>query len=105
VTPPTTALVAGASLVAGFAVAQVTGVRALCGAVLLVAVAVCAVQWRRQAGTGSSAALVAGYLALFVGSHVLARGIGAWPSVLLVALLMTAASLYATCFAPTRTGS
>jgi apolipoprotein N-acyltransferase len=105
VTPPTTALVAGGSLALGFAVAQVTGVRELGGAVLVAAVAVCAVQWRRQAGTGAAAALVAVYAALFVGSHLLARAVGGWPAVVLVSLVMVVASLYATCYAPLRARS
>ena len=104
-TPQATALVAGASLAVGFGVAQASGVRALGGLVLLAAVAVCAVQWRRQAGTGAAAALVAVYAALFAGSHLLARAVGAWPSVAVVSLLMVAASLYATCFSPVRSRS
>jgi hypothetical protein len=102
VTPQSTALLAGGSLVVGFAVAQATGAREAGGAVLLAALAVCAVQWRRQAGALAATALVAVYVALFVASHLLARGVGGWPSVVLVSLAMTAASLYATCFAPVR---
>ena len=97
-TPPGTALLAGGSLVAGFAVAQVTGVRALGGLVLLVAVAVCAVQWRSHAGVVPAVALTAAYAGLFVGAHLLAGVLGAWPSVVLVAVVMAAASLLTTCW-------
>jgi len=85
VTPAPTALLAGGSLVAGFAVADLTGLRALGGVVLLVAAAVCALQWRRLAGLPAAAALVLVYAAAFAGAHPLARLVGAWPSVVLVA--------------------
>lgn len=85
------ALLAGASLVAGFAVAELTGVRALGGLVLVAAALVCVLGWRRS-GPLVAAGLVALYLALFVASHVLAGPLGAWPSVLLVSVAMAAAS-------------
>ena len=101
-TPIGTAALAGGSLVAGFAVAELTGVRSLGGAVLLAAVAWCAVQWRRQAGAVAAAGLVVGYAALFVAAHLLARVLPAWPAVVLVAVAMAAASLWVTCLAPAR---
>ncbi|MFD9123721.1 hypothetical protein [Kitasatospora sp. NPDC059571] len=55
-----------------------------------------AVQWRRQAGPGTAAALTGLYLAAFGGSHPLAKRIGAWPSVLTVAGVVAAASVVAT---------
>lgn len=79
-----TAVVAALSLVAGFAVAELTGVRALGGLVLVAAVAWCALRWRRRSAA-VAAALVALYLLAFVASHLLADALGAWPSVLLVA--------------------
>lgn len=80
-----TSLVAAGSLAAGFAVAQATGVRPLGGVLLLVGGGWCGYQWWRTAGPGP--ALVAGgtYAAAFVGSHPLAKSIGAWPSVAVVA--------------------
>jgi hypothetical protein len=94
VTAPTafvpTALVSALSLVVGYAVAAGTGVRALGGVVLLVALVWCVVQWRAMAGTRTAAALAASYLVLFVVSHLLALAIGAWPSVLVVAVVMGA---------------
>lgn len=94
--PPAVSALAAASLVAGFAVAQLTGVRALGGLVLVAAAAVCAVHWRATAGTATVAALVALYVGAFVGSHLLARAVGAWPAVLLVAAVVGGASLLAT---------
>lgn len=89
-------LVAAGSLVVGFAVAQITGVRSLGGLVLLAAAAWCCLQWRRAAGWPVAAALVLLYVAAFVASHVLAGAIGAWPSVLTVAAVVGLASLAAT---------
>jgi hypothetical protein len=77
--------VASISIVAGFAVAEATGVRALGGAVLALALAWCALRWRRDVGTGRAAALAGLYLAGFAGAHVLADVIGSWPAVLVVA--------------------
>ncbi len=85
-----TAAVAPLSLLAGFGVAQLSGVRALGGLVLVLAVAWCAVRWTRRSRL-VAVALVGLYLAAFVGSHLLARVIGAWPSVLLVAAVVGAA--------------
>jgi len=83
-----TALVSALSLVVGYAVAAGTGVRALGGVVLLVALAWCVLRWRARAGTPTAAGLAAAYVVLFVVSHLLARAIGAWPSVLAVAAAM-----------------
>jgi hypothetical protein len=88
-----TALVAAGSLVAGFAVAEATGVRALGGGVLLVAVAWCARAWHRRGGARRAALLTVAYLAAFVGSHLLARAVGAWPAVLLAAAAVGALAL------------
>jgi hypothetical protein len=89
-------LVAAGSLVLGFAVAQVTGVRSLGGLVLLAAASWCFLQWRRAAGWPVAVGLVLLYVAAFVASHVLARAVGAWPSVLTVAAVVGLASLAAT---------
>ncbi len=82
-----TAVVAPLSLLLGFGVAQLTGVRALGGVVLVVAVAWCARLWARRS-VATAVALVVLYVASFVASHLLARVIGAWPSVLVVAVLV-----------------
>lgn len=82
--------VAALTLVLGYLVADLTGVRALGGVVLVIGVGICAWQWRRQVGIGRTALLVGVFLALFVGSHLLALAIGAWPAVLTVAAVMWA---------------
>ena len=91
-TTPTvpTGAVAALALVLGYLVADLTGVRALGGVLLLVGLVVCAVQWRRRVGTGRTVLLVGVFVALFVVSHLLARAVGAWPSVLTVAAVMWA---------------
>jgi hypothetical protein len=95
-TPLRTAAVAAGSLVAGYAGARFSGIRPLGGVVLLAGAGVCGREWLRQAGTGTTVALLAVYVAAFAGSHPLARLIGAWPSVLTVAAAVGAASLAAT---------
>jgi thiol:disulfide interchange protein len=84
--------IAGASLIAGFAVADVTGVRPLGGLVLLAAAAWLVLRWRERAGTGRAVALLGLYGALFVVSHVLGDVLGTWGAVLTVAIVMTAAT-------------
>ena len=83
--------IAGLSLVAGFAVADVTGVRPLGGLVLLVAAAWLAIVWRRRIGLARTAALLGLYAALFVVSHVVADALGTWGAVLTVAAVMAVA--------------
>lgn len=85
---PAPALVAAASLVLGFAVADVTGVRPLGGLVLFAAALWCALQWKARRGLPVALALVALYLALFALSHTLGDHIGAWPAVVTVAAVM-----------------
>ncbi len=80
-----TAPVAALSLVAGFAVADASGIRALGGIVLLAAVLWCARRWRRQAGIAVAVLLIASYAAAFAASHVLGDALGAWPAVFTVA--------------------
>ena len=84
-----TAVLAGLTLVVGFAVAQVTDVRALGGAVLLAGVGWCAVR-ARGAGWWRVLLVVLTGAVCFVASHLLAPHLGAWPSVLLVALVLGA---------------
>ncbi|MFC3689715.1 hypothetical protein [Aquipuribacter hungaricus] len=87
-----TAVVAAGSLVVGFAVAQATDVRALGGVVLVAGAAWCGRHWVRRQGPVTATALLVGYAGGFVGSHLLAREIGAWPSVLTVAGAVGAAA-------------
>ena len=83
-TLPRTALLAAGSLIAGFAVADLSGIRALGGAVLVVGGALCAREWRRSVGLARATGLTAVFVGAFVLSHPLAKQIGAWPSVLAV---------------------
>jgi hypothetical protein len=78
--------VAAVSLVAGFAVADVTGVRPLGGLVLAAALLWCGLRWRATVGLGRAVALAGFYLAGFAVSHRLADTLGAWGSVTAVAV-------------------
>jgi hypothetical protein len=93
--------IAAGSLVAGFAVAQATGVRPLGGVVLVAGCGWCALRWRERAGRTRTAALVGIYLLAFAGSHGLAHAIGSWPAVG-VAAAVTGASAWALADAPRR---
>ncbi|CAM5792403.1 hypothetical protein [Cellulomonas persica] len=86
-----TALIAALSLVAGFAVAQATDVRALGGAVLAAGAAWCVGRSWRTAGALRVLVVVLLGAIGFVASHLLARTpLGPWPSVLLVAAALGA---------------
>lgn len=89
--PPTWPVAAG-SLLLGFAVADVSGVRALGGIVLFGAALWCGLRWRRDVGLGRAVGLVVLYLVAFALSHVLGHAIGAWPAVAVVSALMGAAA-------------
>ncbi len=93
--------VAGSALIAGFGVAQVTGVRPLGGAVLLAGGAWCARRWLREAGAARAGGLVVLMAGAFVASHLLAKAIGPWPAVL-VAASVTSAAAWALADAGTR---
>ena len=86
------AVVAASGLVGGYGVARWTKKRPLGGAVLAVAGAAAAQQWRKQAGSTAAGVLSAAYVAAFAGSHPLAKKVGAWPSVLGVAGAVALAS-------------
>ena len=74
-------MVAAATFLAGFGVAELTGVRAIGGLVLIGGGAWCARTALQIAGPVAAVALVAIALALFVVSHPLGHAIGAWPAV------------------------
>jgi hypothetical protein len=73
--------VAALSLAAGFAVADLTGVRPLGGVVLFAAALWCGLRWKATAGLGVALALVAVYLLGFAVSHPLGDRLGAWGAV------------------------
>lgn len=79
---------AAAAFLAGFGVAELTGVRAIGGLVLLAGGAWCVRAAYRLAGGPATVALVVVALALFVVSHLLGDVIGAWPAVVLSAALV-----------------
>jgi hypothetical protein len=87
--PPSWPVAAG-SLVAGFAIAQATGVRPLGGIALALGAGWCTLRWRQRSGPRRAGALLALYVAVFAGSHGLAEVIGAWPSVAVAAGVMGA---------------
>ncbi|QCQ92310.1 hypothetical protein [Rhodococcus sp. SGAir0479] len=80
-----TSALAAAGLVGGYAVARQTGNRQLGGAVLAAVGGVCTYSWAQSSGAGRAAALLGTYVAAFGGSHPLAKKIGAWQSVGVVA--------------------
>lgn len=87
-TAPTVAV----GLIAGFGVAEVTDVRALGGVVLAGAGIAAGLAWLKRDGAPTTVALSAVYLGGFAGSHVLAKDIGAWPSVFAVSAVSAVAS-------------
>jgi hypothetical protein len=91
--PPraTLPLAAAATFLAGFGVAELTGVRALGGVVLLAGGVWCARLAYRLAGAGPTSALLVIALGLFVASHPLGHLIGAWPAVVVSAGLAAVA--------------
>jgi hypothetical protein len=89
-------LIAPLSLVVGFGVADVTGVRPLGGIVLFLAALWCGLEWRRTRGLGIALGLVAVYLLAFGLSHPLGKAIEPWPAVVLVSLVVGAVTWAAT---------
>ena len=87
-----TAPTAAFGLMAGFGVAEVTGVRALGGVILAAAGIAAGLTWLERDGGRTTTALSTIYLGGFVGSHLLAKEIGAWPSVFAVSAVSAAAS-------------
>ena len=87
-----TSVLAGATLVAGFGAAQATDNRTLGGVVLLAGAAACGYLWWRESGARGALVSEAVFFAAFAGSHALAKPMGAWPSVAVVAIATTASS-------------
>jgi predicted MFS family arabinose efflux permease len=83
-------LVAAATFVAGFGVAELTGVRAIGGLVLVAGGIWCGRLAVPIVGRRVTVALLAIALALFVLSHPLGKAIGAWPAVFVTATLVGA---------------
>lgn len=82
-----TAVIAAVTLVAGFGAAQASGIRWLGGAVLMAGLLWCVARSLRPAGVARVAGAGAVALLAFAGSHLLADSLGAWPAVLLAALV------------------
>lgn len=81
---------AAAGLVAGFALAQGTGVRWVGAVVVLGVAAACLVLAVPRAGWWRALVVVAVGAVVFVLSHVLADPLGAWPAVLVAAAVLGA---------------
>jgi hypothetical protein len=77
--------VVAVSLVLGFGVAQLSGVRWVGGVVLVVAGLWCALRIWRQRGIGPTVLVGVVYVAAFAVSHPLGAAIGTWPAVLVAA--------------------
>ena len=92
----TAALLAAATLIVGFAVASLTGNRALGGVVLIAGGAGCALVWWRLAGPLRAIAAVAVAGVAFVVSHPLGAVMTSWGAVLLVSVLTAIAAYYIT---------
>ncbi len=86
--PHPTWIVAPLSLILGFGVADLTGVRPLGGVVLFLAALWCGLEWRRERGLPVALLLVAVYLLAFGLSHPLGKQVGTWPSVFAVSAIV-----------------
>ena len=76
-----TALLAATGLIGGFAVAVISGSRALGGVVLVIFGVACIAIWLRRDGRQTATMLTMAALGAFALSHVLGLVIGAWPAV------------------------
>ncbi len=85
-------LVAAATFFAAFGAAELTGVRAIGGLVLLAGGVWCGRAALPIAGPQRTIALLAIAVGLFVVSHPLGEAIGAWPAVAVSAALVAAAA-------------
>ncbi len=89
---PVTAPISAAGLVAGYAVAVLSGSRALGGVVLACFGLVCIAVWMRRDGARTAATLAMIGLFAFAVSHVVGLLVGAWPAVLISAAALGVAS-------------
>ena len=87
-----TAPIAAVGLLAGFGVAVATGSRTLGGVVLACFGLLCIAVWLRRDGRRTAGRLTVVGLLAFALSHVLGLLIGAWPAVLVAALVTAAAA-------------
>jgi hypothetical protein len=87
------ALAAATTFLAGFGAAELTGVRAIGGLVLLAGGAWCVRAAVRIAGAGPAIALACVALVAFVLSHPLGHVIGAWAAVLVSAGVVALATV------------
>jgi hypothetical protein len=78
---PSTAAISATGLIAGFAVADITGSRPVGGAVLIACAVPCVAIWLRRDGRAVTARLAAVGFGAFVASHVAGLVVGAWPAV------------------------
>lgn len=83
---------AALGLTGGFLTVRLTGRREIGGVLFAAAGAWCALDWYRTAGAPAAVGLTALYAAAMGGSHPLAKRIGPWPSVAVVAAITSAAS-------------
>lgn len=93
-------LIAPLSLVIGFGVADLTGVRPLGGVVLFLAALWCGLEWRRTRGLPVALGLVGIYLLAFALSHPLGKAIEPWPAVFVVSITLGAVVWAATTRSP-----
>ena len=82
-----TAATGAVTLIVGFGIASVTGVRWLGGIALIAGAIWCGIRWWRMAGPMRAIIAVLLFGIAFVISHPLGTAIGAWPSVFVVAVI------------------
>jgi hypothetical protein len=85
-----TAAIGATGFIAGFAVAVLSGSRALGGVLLAICGVACIAIWVRRDGRGVAIALTIAAVLAFALSHLLGLLIGAWPAVLLTTTAMAA---------------
>ncbi len=85
-----TALVAALTLVVGFAVAQLSGVRVAGALVLVAGVAWCVLREARRTAAWRLVVVVLVGAACFASAHLLTDVVGPWPAVLLAAAALGA---------------
>lgn len=88
-----TAVIAAVGLVAAFAVAQLTQVRAAGGVLLVAAAAWCVLRERRRTSWWRLAVVVLAGVVCFAAAHRLDDLLGAWPAVLAAAAVLGGTTL------------